>query len=208
MRKISIVLLWAAAFVLAVGGPSFSEVVERILAIVNDVPITMSEFDDYKFIVASLPYQAPPAWLDEGATLEDYIDYQLTHQDAQRSGLAIVSKGEVDQAVNRMRRAIRDKGGLEEVLKRRGLSLEDLADFVKGFIGALKYVEIRFRPLASPSEDEVAAYMQMTFTDPSGLSPGQKDAAKREAEKIKFKKIYYEYINALKNRATIHINEP
>lgn len=187
---------------------SVSEVVERILAVADDTPITMTEFDNYKFIVANLPYEPPPAWLDKAVHLGDYIDYELTQRDALRSGLAAVSKGEVDQAIERMKEALAEKGGLDKALAQRGLNLEDARDFIAKFIGVLKYVEIRFRPLATPSEDELTSYISKAGKDPATLSNAQKEAAKEGLEKIKFKKIYDEYLNTLRERATININEP
>ena len=118
MKKIYLIMI-AAILAIAVSVPAAGEVVDRIVAIVNDDVITLSElnetFDPYqKKIEASLTGQEKERMLTEGKTtiLKPLIDSKLIEQEAKKSGLTVKD----DEVM----------GFVKEVLKGRNMQMSEL----------------------------------------------------------------------------------
>ncbi len=118
MKKIFLVTM-AGMFLLAVANPAAGEVVDRIVAIVNDDVITLSElntaFDPFmKKIEARVTGQEKEKIIAEGRTtiLNRMIDSKLIEQEAKKSGLTVKD----DEIM----------GVIKDILKNRNMQMADL----------------------------------------------------------------------------------
>lgn len=117
--------------------PPRTEVVERIVAVVDDRPLLLSD----------VRVQGAVGGLAEEAALEAAIDERLMYTEAARIPQAEVSAEEEDGALALLletRPTLRsevEEPGLRRLLRRQ--------------IAILKYVEFRFRPQVRVSDDEV-----------------------------------------------------
>jgi hypothetical protein len=117
--------------------PARVETVERVLAVVDERPLLLSD-------VRTL---AAVRGLGEEAAREAAIDERLMHAEAARLPQAEVTPEEEQQAVMLLlagRPALRDT-----------VTEPDLRRLVRRQIGIFKYVEFRFRPQLRVGEDEV-----------------------------------------------------
>lgn len=108
------------------------QVVDRIVAVVGDRPILMSQVDEALFQQqgqAALPQSADSIAALRGAVLEELVSTELLVQAAMRDTAVIVTEAEVAEAVDRQYRSIRDRFGSEvefrSELQRAGFSSPD-----------------------------------------------------------------------------------
>jgi len=157
----------AAAFVLALvpvapaaaqaPASARTEVVERIVAVVDDRPLLLS---DLRALMAV-------RGLAEPAALEGAIDERLMHLEAARLPQADVSAEEEDRALALL---------LETRPRLRAEVPEpDLRRLLRRQVAILKYVEFRFRPQVRVGDDEVRkAWEEEQAGNPAG--PALEDA--------------------------------
>ena len=118
VRSIGILMLGAAAVLAAgvSGAASGSVVVDRVVAVVNDEVITMSDLQREQ--------QKRADGKDERVVLEDMIDRKLQMVAAKRNGLDATER-EVNEAVaDIMKRNNLDKAQFETALAREGLTFD------------------------------------------------------------------------------------
>jgi len=145
-----------------VPGPSAvpkEELVERILAVVNERPLLLSEVRAFQALRG----------IDRALALEAAIDERLMYQEAARLPQADVSAEEEDRALHAL---------LE---KRPALGKEveeaELWHLLRRQLAILKYVEFRFRPQLGVTDEAVR---QAFETDQAG-TPGTSPVADRPA---------------------------
>ena len=135
-RLIALVLAGVPAAA-AAQAPARTEVVERIVAVVDERPLLLS---DLRALVAV-------RGLAEGEALEAVIDERLMHLEASRLPQADVSPEEEDRALSLL---------LETRKHLRAEAPEpDLRRLLRRQLAILKYVEFRFRPQVRIGDDEV-----------------------------------------------------
>jgi hypothetical protein len=126
-----------AAAASPVPAPPGPEVVERIVAVVDERPLLLS---DLRALMAV-------RGLAEGEALEAAIDERLMHLEASRLPQADVSPEEEDRALSLL---------LETRKHLRAEAPEpDLRRLLRRQLAILKYVEFRFRPQLRIGDDEV-----------------------------------------------------
>jgi peptidyl-prolyl cis-trans isomerase SurA len=103
----------SAGFVPAAPGPV---VVDRVVAVVNDEVITMSDLQRESL--------KRPAGTDQRLTLEDMIDRKLQMVAAKRNGMEVTDRELADAMADIMKRNNMDNKQFEEALAREGLTLE------------------------------------------------------------------------------------
>lgn len=103
----------SAGSVLAAPGPV---VVDRVVAVVNDEVITMSDLQRESL--------KRPAGTDQRLTLEEMIDRKLQMVAAKRNGMEVTDRELADAIADIMKRNNMDNKQFEEALAREGLTLE------------------------------------------------------------------------------------
>lgn len=122
--------------------------VERILAVVEGRPVLLSEVR----LVQAL------RGLDEKAALEELIDERLMLREAGRLAQSAVTAEEEERAYARLR---------ETSAAARAAPAAELRRLVRRQTAIVKYVDFRFRPQVSVSEDEVRAAYARRYPDPA-----------------------------------------
>lgn len=208
MKKIIPQLLVGLAACLApmlAAGSGHAEIVDRIVAVVNDEIITMSELDQMaKMVQASAGFN--PKSKDSQALkremLEALIDRKLAKGEAKRRGINITDK-EVDLAMEDFKRKNRlpDDAALTQALSKSGVTLKELRQQIADQIQQERLV---FMALGSKKaeipEAEVRRYYEMhlkeagggnqvhlqvvTIPFPPDATAGQKEEVKKKAEAV------------------------
>ena len=145
--------------------PPSPEVVERIVAVVDERPLLLS---DLRALMAV-------RGLAEGEALEAAIDERLMHLEASRLPQADVSPEEEDRSLSLL---------LETRPRLRVDAPEpDLRRLLRRQLAILKYVEFRFRPQLRIGDDEVRkAWEEEQAGRPAG--PALEDAQEEIREKL------------------------
>lgn len=157
-RLIALVLAGVPAVAAAQApAPPRPEVVERIVAVVDERPLLLS---DLRALMAV-------RGLAEGEALEAAIDERLMHLEASRLSQADVSPEEEDRALPLL---LETRPSL-----RAEVPEPDLRRLLRRQLAILKYVEFRFRPQVRIGDDEVRkAWEQEQAGRPAG--PALEDA--------------------------------
>jgi hypothetical protein len=113
------------------------ELVDRILAVVNDAPLLLSDVRAVEALRS----------LDRGPALEAAIDERLMYQEAVRLPQATVEDDEVKDAV---RSLLEPRPELVEQVP-----LEEIGQLVRRQMTILKYIEFRFRPQIRVTDEAV-----------------------------------------------------
>jgi peptidyl-prolyl cis-trans isomerase SurA len=152
------VLIWA--------GSGLAELVDRVVAIVNDEVITLSELEDavspYLREVETSAYgpekKREMVFKIRQETLERMIERKLTEQQGEASGVS-VSDREVDRQIERLKEEefLTDEA-LREVLEREGYTLEEYKKRLKNQLLGIKLINKEVKSKVAITDDEIEAY--------------------------------------------------
>ncbi len=135
-----------------------AEVIDRILAVVQNRIITLSDVRQERSIQLAL---AETATKDDAAILEELIDiYLIEAQIAQFPGI------EVDEADV--------EAELNKIPDRKGIAVNDLRQGIRRRLEASRYFDLRFRQFINTSEVEIQKYYDEVFAPEArrrGLDP-------------------------------------
>lgn len=161
------------------------ELVERILAVVDDRPLFLSEV---RVLAAVRGLEPAPA-------LEAAIDERLMHAEAARLPQADVSEEEVDEAQALLLR------NRPDLLAR--IPAAELRRLLRRQATILKYVEFRFRPQVRVSPDEVRrAFEQERRPEGPGLDEAA-PAVRTRLERRAIDERIEEWVRDLRQRADL-----
>lgn len=129
--------------------------VERVLAVVNGVPILTSDAELAEVAVL-VPRQAGESDLEyRHAVVEALVDLELRWQDLTAAGITARAQADLDAAW----RATLQRAGGEELLHRRlsgmGLGERELRELVRHAAVVQAYVASRFAPFVRPTPQEI-----------------------------------------------------
>ncbi len=196
-------LLLAILWVFLLGAAAGAEVVERIVAIVNDEVISQSEVEQMAKAIQSQPgAQIPPGSGKDlqRQLLEALIMKKLAKAEAKRRGIKVSDK-EVKQTFEefKKRNRIEDDKVLAQVLAKSGLSIKELKQQIAdqmlherlmSVVGAAKVVvteeQVReFYDQQFPKTGGNQVHLKMlNMPFPPGATEAQKEEIKKKAEMI------------------------
>lgn len=181
--------------------PAAAEIVDRIVAVVNDEVISQSELE---MMIKSLHFRpGMEAKAKDKAfqreVLEALIDQKLANAEAKRRGLT-VSDRELEAALEEFKRQnrIRDDAALQEALGKAHMTLNELKERIRGQILQDRLMALVLGPnLPVVPESEVRRIFETEFpkekgtrvhlrilTLPAGDSPEQMEQARKKAEAL------------------------
>lgn len=142
------------AAVLLAGAPARAEVVDRLVAVVGDRPLMLS--DVRAAIDLRLVEPSPEADADRHA-VGWLIDRTLMLEEVDRYGPGEPDPQRVGERVESLRRQL-GPGGLETVLARHGLDEVKLRAWLRDQLRIERYLTQRFGAAAQPTDEEVLAF--------------------------------------------------
>lgn len=167
------VYLAACLAPLWLAGPGRAEVVDRIVAVVNDEIITLSELEQAAKMVQ--PSQGGNLKSREEQELkkqllEALIDRKLAKAEAKRRGITISDK-EIDQAIEDFKKnnRIPDDAALQQALGKAGLNIKDLRQQLADQLQQERLVHIAMgAKKVEVSEAEVRRFYDENFRETAG----------------------------------------
>ncbi len=198
-----------------------AEVVDRIVAIVNDDIITLSELQQaeapYREKIKSMNYtgekEREMLFKIRQDLLKRLIDDKLTDQEVKRSQIT-VTENEVNAAIERIKEAnyITDEQ-LREGLKAQGMTMMAYRQTIKDQILRRRLVNLEVKSKVVITEEDIKAYYEkhqqgqdmdkkyhlwnITMRVPALATPDQKQAIYRQMENVRSKFMHGEAFNEL-----------
>ncbi|OQX25892.1 MAG: hypothetical protein BWK80_13355 [Desulfobacteraceae bacterium IS3] len=172
-RFASVVMIFFLCFAPAT---TCAEIVDRIVAVVNNDIISLLEFEEvfapYSEKVRSLGYASEEEKNALAKVREDIlnqiIDQKLTDQESRRAGIAVNEK-EIDAATERVKKSnFYTDEELKEALAREGLTLEDYRSRMKDQIVRSKLVNLEIKSKIVITKEDVKAYYEEHKQDYQG----------------------------------------
>lgn len=183
-------------------GPGHGEIVDRIVAEVNDEIITMSELEQMSKMIQPGQGKNPKSKEDQAfkrKMLEALIDRKLAKAEAKRRGIDITDK-EVDAAIEDFKKKnhIPDDASLNQALAKAGMTLKELRQQLADQIQQerLVYVTVGIKK-KEVTDAEVRRFYEANFKEavgnqvhlqtislpfPSGATAGQQQEVQKKAE--------------------------
>jgi peptidyl-prolyl cis-trans isomerase SurA len=187
----SVVLLLSAS---QQGAAHGSVVVDRVVAIVNDEIITMSDLQREEAL------RKTNGKVDERLLLEDMIDRKLQMAAAKRAGMDVTDKELADALSDIMKRNSLDAGQFEAALIKDGITLDQYKTELREQMTLSRMFNKFVRSGIAVDEAEVHAYYernlssftlpeeirvrQMYFPIPEKATPAQIDAVRKQAQAV------------------------
>ncbi len=199
---LALVLTLACVLQLGMARPIIAEVVDRIVAQVNDEIITMSEL-----VAASRSLEAqvginPKGKLNkdlERQTLESLIDRKLAKAEAKRRGIKVEDK-ELNAAVSdlRKRNHLEDDEAFKAALAKAGISQKEMRQNIADQMIQHRLLQVAVKAKAAVSDAEVRRFYDEKYKEsgvkvhlrgiqlpfPPGATEAQKEEMKKKAETI------------------------
>lgn len=164
--------LVAAPPVLALQGTAADqglELEDRILAVVDEDPILVSDVDRVVRLGLARPEvgeDGEPAEEEESfryRVLEELIEQRLRFHAVERFGFEQMPAEEVDAAVENLRQQFDEPGDLEKRMAEVGLSEDGLRQLLTRQLMVLIYIEERLGPRIFIRQEDIQAYYQDTL---------------------------------------------
>jgi hypothetical protein len=178
---------------------SHAEVVDRILAVVNDEIIALSDVKTYQTFFGE--------GRDTQATLDDLIDQKLLFKEAQKFRLDVPSEEAVEDEYHKLEARLGGRDVLAETLKPFALTEQDLLDQIQARMIVTQLIDQRVNFFIFVPPNEVEDYYKKHADEFSGRPL---DQVRSEIQDLiierKGKRKRKDYIDRLRARATIQMN--
>lgn len=161
MKKLPLTLITLMTILIA-APVSRAEIVERVVAVVNDEVITQSELD---FFLRPFYEQFQNTYKGEELLfkltearrnlLNQLIEDKLVYQEAKRKEIQ-VNEQEIDEEVNNFKKRFKSEGDFTRLTTAQGMTLTKLRERYRQQIASrrIHFIEVRSRVLVSPKEIE------------------------------------------------------
>ena len=192
-RTAALVLALVPVAPAAAQAPARTEILERIVAVVDERPLLLSDLRALQAVRG----------LAEPKALEAAIDERLMHLEASRLPQADVSPEEEDRALALL---LETRPAL-----RAAVPEADLRRLLRRQLGVLKYVEFRFRPQVRVSDEEVRkAWEEEQAGRPAGPAlEDEQEAIRARLERQAIDERIEAWVKGLRARADVrYVGEP
>jgi parvulin-like peptidyl-prolyl isomerase len=154
LKLLFLVSLWLFSF----SKPSISgEVIDRVVAVVNDDVITLSELKEE---VQIFDNKSPGDTQTQGQVLENMIEVKLLEQEAKKLGIHVTEK-DVDAAIDGVKAKFNlTDEQLAEVLKKQNLTPQAFREQWRRQLLANKLIGAQLQGQIAVTEDEIKKYYE------------------------------------------------
>jgi len=162
-----------------------STVIDRLVAVVNEEPITESDRLWFLALDAEVPAGSFSDELKRIA-LEQLIDQQLLYQEAQKLPSIEVSQDEINKYISELITRFPSESAFRRRLEAVGLDQTRLQEIVQRRLLILQFIEFRFRAFVFVSDQEIQSYYErrvLPLAQERGETPPPLDQVKELIEK-------------------------
>jgi len=167
MNRLHRFLALSALLLIAATTPSWGEIVDRVIAVVNDDVITQYELENtVELILKRYGQDIPPGERDRiaaearKALLDRLIADLLLRQEAKRLGITVRDEEvnlTIQESLNRRKMSVED---LQQALIKEGSSYEKYRESTRNDLIKMRIMQREIRPRVSVTNDEIGAFYQ------------------------------------------------
>ena len=167
MNKLHRFLALAAILLFATATPSWGEIVDRVIAVVNDDIITQYELEStVELVLKRYGQSIPPGDRERVAAdarkalLDRMIDDLLLRQEAKRIGIAVREEevnNTIQENLKRRKMSVED---LQQALIKEGSSYEKYRESMRNDLIKTRVMQREIRPRMSVTNEEIGAFYQ------------------------------------------------
>jgi hypothetical protein len=196
----------AAVFGLTlVASVAHAEIIDRILAVVEEQLITLS---DVRGVVRLGLETVPQADDQIGAGLDRLIERQLMLVEVERFAPAEPAPETVEARLNALRDAFPDALAFETTLHQIGWPVETVRRYIRDTLRIEAYLQQRFTAAIQPTDDEIAAYYRLhadDFTKGGVLAPYADVRSQARAQLVEERRavLVRDWLAGLRRRANL-----
>ncbi len=194
------------ALVVGTGGVR-AEIIDRILAVVDGAPITLSDV----FAALRLGLVRPIEGGDRlAAALDRLVDRRLTLMEVDRYAPPEPAEGELEKRLSELRVAASSPADLEKVLAESGLTLDLVRRHVRDDLRIETYLQTRFGATFQPSEAEILQFYRdhpARFSSGGAVRPfaDVRDAARVALIADRRQSAILDWLAGLRRRADVNV---
>lgn len=163
--RCTVALLLVSVVASMVPAAAAEELVDRIVAAVDDDPIFLSDVERVIRLGLTEAREGESPRQLRRRVLDELIDRRLRLHEVERYGSGRISVEEVDRQVARIRERYRDEAELEAELASVGLDEEGLRHLLTQQLRVLLYIDERLRPRVFVDVDDIRTYYETEYTD-------------------------------------------
>ena len=206
MRARVHVLAIVVALVVTCGRPS-AEIIDRILAVVDNQIITLSD------VRAALTFVLVPEDISVdplAAVLQRLVDRRLILTEVDRYAPPDPAAAAVDEAFSAVERRFKDPVAFDMALKQSAMSRDELRAYVRDSLRIETYLQQRFSTVIQPNEDDLVRYYRehsAEFTVAGGLRPldDVREAARAGAMRLQREALVRQWLEGLRRRGSVQV---
>jgi hypothetical protein len=147
-------------FCVLMSGIACAAEIDRLIAAVNGVAITEGDLSLARSLNEILSHGGNAEGTSRSDELERLIDQELMRQELSNFSVTEVEEAKIGARLQSLRDAYAAKGGLAALLQRIGLQESELKSYIRLELSLLKFVDFRFRPFVSVSEEDIRNYYE------------------------------------------------
>jgi parvulin-like peptidyl-prolyl isomerase len=153
------------AVYLALAIAARTQVIDRVVASVNDRVITQSEWEEQERFESMLEGHDPAQIQLTEAALDRLVDLMLVNEQLETLKYSRVDEPEVDRQLQELRKQLKVTSTEEwrALLARYGLTEEDFRHHFSDRLNSLRLVDLRFRPTIQVTSLRIQQYYTYTF---------------------------------------------
>jgi len=163
LRGAGLILL-SLAYCAFGSGFVFAAEIDRLLVSVNGKAITEGDLVLARNLNEIVLYDKNAGPVSREDEIGRLIDRELMRQELKNFSLTQEDESRVEGRLRALRDAYSEKGGLPLLLRRLGLQESELISYLQLESSILKFVDFRFRPFASVSEEDIKKYYETRLT--------------------------------------------
>jgi len=156
MNRSTISAILALSIALGIGASSQSEIVDSLVAIVNDEVVTLSMVEDAMDAIWTEPQDMPQSRQE---ALQKLIDHKLELQEA-RNRVVIVSAESLSNAVAEIVSRFTTPEDFSQALRQRGITQEDLKENLEQKIMVQEMIDRKFRLFLEVTDQEAIIFFE------------------------------------------------
>ncbi|GEM_PF-390082 len=185
-----------ALLLVSAGGPCWAQqrapssspsgvIVDRLVALVNDDPITESDILWFLALAPDVP-EGPFTDQMKQQALEQYIDRQLLYQEAQKLPTIEVTQEAIAQYIAELVKQFPSESAFRRRLQAVGLDEATLNQIVRRRLIILQFIDFRFRAFVLVGDEEIQSYYRhrvVPLAEERGQSPPPLEEVRELIEK-------------------------
>jgi len=204
--------VWTVSFavlILFLADSARAMLVDRILAVVNRQPITLSDLNRYQAFLAlndgKKDWEVPPS--PSPAVLRQLIDRKLLLEEAEKFEVGVPKTADLLEAQDRLAKRFTNSGEFQNTLLRWGLDQENLSHEIQDQLTVQRFVDQRITFFVIIPPIEIQKYYEDHREEYRDQQLGEAIAhITKQLTDLKAKEKLEVYLKKLREKAAIHIN--